>query len=1237
MEAAIGAASWLVDKVVTQLSDELVAAYIASTELGLNMEQIKRDLMFMQGLLHHARERRDKSNPGLQGLLEELRKKADEAEDVLDELQYFIIQDQIDGTHEATPVVDDGIRGQVLHGRHALRHTIGNCLSCFSSSSSSSVPEDANYPHHTAKSRSDESDYVGKLTFNRVDMSKKIKSVIEGIYDLCSHVSNLLKITQPEERRVLSLKRPPTSSTITQNKLYGREDIFNQTLDDMCTIRSETLSVLPIVGPGGIGKTTFAQHLYNHKRTEAHFSGNKTWVCVSTNFDVVRLTQEILMCICQNRNEESSGAHETSNLDQLQKSIAEKLDSKRFLLVLDDMWRCSSEGEWESLLAPLKTGEAKGSMVIVTTRFPSIAQMVKTTKPIELQGLEDDEFFTFFEECIFGQEKPACYEDELIDIARKISKKFKGFPLAAKTVGRLLKNNLSQESWMEVHERNEWKNQQDGDGIMPALQISYDYLPFHLKKCFSYCSLYPEDYRFGNLEITYFWEALGIIAYGDQNNKADHVGLKYLNELVGNGFLMKEGDDSRPYYVMHDLLHDLARNISSQECIDISSYNFRSDSIPQSIRHVSITLQYDEYDQSFERELEKFKTKIDIVNLRTLMLFGKGNANMTFFKDLLKETRSLRVLFMHANSPESFPHDFFKLIHLRYLKLKIPYGVELSLPNAISRFHHLNFLDLGNSICILPKDMNRLFNLHLFLARKELCSNIPGIGKMKYLQRLEEYHVKKEDIGFDLSELGDLTELGGELTIFNLENVATTEEGNQAKLQLKRNLRRLTLIWGAVQQTTGSDVLDGLQPHYNLRALGIINHGGPTGPEGISWRTLPPLGQLMHLEELTLINIAGMRQFGPDFGGVTKKSFLHLKKIELVGLPELVEWVGGDHCHMFSKLLSIRCEDCPNLTVLLLPSFECSISDTKDINTIWFPNLCSLKIRNCPRLSLPPLPHTSMLTCVTVKEDDTDLMYFDGKSLRLNRYGSALAFHNLNKVEDMEIVDMPLVSWTGLQKLNSPRSMQSMGLLSNLSSLTHLELVNCDNLRVDGFDPLTTCNLKEMAVYNSKNHHPSIAADLFSVVAMMEVIPAGSFQQLEQLSVDSISAVLVAPICNLLASTLCKMEFPYDMWMESFTETQEEALQLLTSLQCLGFYVCPRLQSLPEGLHRLSSLRELIIHKCPEIRALPKEGFPASLRYVFAYEGISVDLKDQLKKLKASTPGLRGKACPLLIPVFVPY
>uniref|UniRef100_A0A0D9VEH6 Uncharacterized protein n=1 Tax=Leersia perrieri TaxID=77586 RepID=A0A0D9VEH6_9ORYZ len=186
------------------------------------------------------------------------------------------------------------------------------------------------------------------------------------------------------------------------------------------------------------------------------------------------------------------------------------------------MWKCNSEENWKCLLSPFKKGRDKGSMILVTARFPSIAQMVKTTKPIELQGLEHNELFAFFEECILGENKPVNYKDDLIGIARDIFKKLKGSPLAARTVGRLLKKNLSQEFWMEVLERNEWKNQKGDDDIMPALQISYDYLPFDLKK-------------FNNLEITRFWEALGIV-------EAEDIGLRYLDELVGNGFLVMEDE-----------------------------------------------------------------------------------------------------------------------------------------------------------------------------------------------------------------------------------------------------------------------------------------------------------------------------------------------------------------------------------------------------------------------------------------------------------------------------------------------------------------------------------------------------------------------------------------------------------------------------------------------------------------------------------------------------------------------
>lgn len=41
-----------------------------------------------------------------------------------------------------------------------------------------------------------------------------------------------------------------------------------------------------------------------------------------------------------------------------------------------------------------------------------------------------------------------------------------------------------------------------------------------------------------------------------------------------------------------------------------------------------------------------------------------------------------------------------------------------------------------------------------------------------------------------------------------------------------------------------------------------------------------------------------------------------------------------------------------------------------------------------------------------------------------------------------------------------------MALLSNLSSLTRLRLVDCKNLSVDGYNPLITANIKELVVHN---------------------------------------------------------------------------------------------------------------------------------------------------------------------------
>uniref|UniRef100_A0A0E0FF87 Uncharacterized protein n=1 Tax=Oryza nivara TaxID=4536 RepID=A0A0E0FF87_ORYNI len=72
--------------------------------------------------------------------------------------------------------------------------------------------------------------------------------------------------------------------------------------------------------------------------------------------------------------------------------------------------------------------------------------------------------------------------------------------------------------------------------------------------------------------------------------------------------------------------------------------------------------------------------------------------------------------------------------------------------------------------------------------------------------------------------------------------------------------------------------------------------------------------------------------------------------------------------------------------------------------------------------------------------------------------------------------------------------------------------------------------------------------------------------QLKDLVVDSISAVLTAPICSFLAPTLRELGIKDDVdRVSSFSDEQEWALELLVSLKKLSFDGLWVLQSLPEG------------------------------------------------------------------------
>jgi polynucleotide 5'-kinase involved in rRNA processing len=84
-----------------------------------------------------------------------------------------------------------------------------------------------------------------------------------------------------------SLERLPTTCLIEESSTCGRDFDKKKIIKSLLSNDKSgyEISVIAMVGMGGIGKTTLAQLIYNDNRVDEHFY-NKVWVCVSDPFDV---------------------------------------------------------------------------------------------------------------------------------------------------------------------------------------------------------------------------------------------------------------------------------------------------------------------------------------------------------------------------------------------------------------------------------------------------------------------------------------------------------------------------------------------------------------------------------------------------------------------------------------------------------------------------------------------------------------------------------------------------------------------------------------------------------------------------------------------------------------------------------------------------------------------------------------------------------------------------------------
>ncbi|KAF7087357.1 hypothetical protein CFC21_090555 [Triticum aestivum] len=744
-DAALRAAQWIVAKALATVADGVLGAWAATRNFGPSVEALGTELLLVEATLENAC-RKELSGGAMEILLQKLRDLAHNAEDLLDELDYFRIHDELHGTHDAAHELHgrSGIHGLTLNACHAVKH-----LASFAWPRGRKRLRDDSSSEPSANQADEEASRRKKhhiLMFNRVDFAQRMKDIVEKMHPVRKDVNEILLGCGPRTVPDIAQHRPTTTPQSAEPKIYGRDRVMNSIIHDITKGQycDKGLTVLPVIGPGGMGKTTLIQHIYSNQQVQNYFSV-RIWICVSFSFNLDKVLEQIKRVTCP---VEGENAYSTT-----QELIEHRLKHKRFLVVLDDIWQFTDVDDWKKLLLILGKSEEKGSVVLVTTRQKEIAQMVKTTDcPEELNGLEPVEFRKLFFVYVFDDEQCPGDKRFLLDTGNKIMEKLKGSPLAAKTVGRLLRRGPSLAHWRRVLNSKQWAEQTNG--IMAALELSYDFLPFHLQRCFSCSALFPEDYRFRSHELISLWIGLDILTPCGQNPTFEG-GLRILNDLVTHGFFREVETGGDPWYVMHDLLHELALKVASNDCLSLRLPDVGLVKSQTTTRHLSISIddlrKYDAVSgEKLKSELEKLKTRMKVEHLQTLMLFGKMDEGFVkIFGDFFGEANALRVLHLPSMlcPVESMLHNFSILVHLRYLCLGTSKS-QMHLPLNISKFYHLRILDLKwwNGSRDLPDDMSNLAKLcHFYVpSDDQLHSDIYNVGKLKLLEELKVFQVNKK-------------------------------------------------------------------------------------------------------------------------------------------------------------------------------------------------------------------------------------------------------------------------------------------------------------------------------------------------------------------------------------------------------------------------------------------------------------------------------------------------------------